>query len=313
MRFISELQIDEYIVEHYLCKRRETFKSKSGKNYLSLILQDKSGIIDAKVWELNNQIQSFEENDFIKIEGHVTIFKDTPQLNIKRIRKSSEGEYSPSDYIPTTDKDIDLLYSEVLEVIKSIQNTYIKQLLTNIFVNNADIKAKFMTHSAAKSMHHSYLGGLLEHTLSVVQICEFMATHYSFANRDILLCSALLHDLGKVFELSAFPDNDYTDDGQLLGHIMICSELIAKECEKIKGFPHKLESIIKHCILSHHGVYEYGSPKRPKVVEAFILQAADNLDAQLNIYNTAIYGDKTRNEWVGYNKVLGLNLRKTIF
>lgn len=313
MRFISELQVDEYVVEHYLCKRKETFKSKNGKNYLSLLLQDKTGTIDAKVWELNNSIQSFNENDFIKIEGSITTFKEALQLNIKRIRKSNEGEYFPNDYIPTTEKNIDELYIQLSDFIASIKNVYIKQLLSNIYIDNLTLKEVFKYHSAAKTMHHNYLGGLLEHTVSIAQMCDFMASHYTFADRDILIAVALLHDIGKVYELSPFPDNDYTDDGKLLGHIVIGTEIITAESSKIDGFPHELQSLLKHCLLSHHGIYEYGSPKRPKTIEAFILHAIDNLDAQLKIYQDAIFADKSHGNWVGYHKVLGLDLRKSNF
>lgn len=313
MRYISDLKQDENVIEHYLCKKKQTLKSRAGKNYLSLILQDKTGIINAKVWELNNQIQSFEENDFIKIDGTVLTYQNELQLTIKKIRRSQIGEYDPIDYIPTTDKNIEELFKRLINIINSLENVYIKTLLENIYIKNEDLKERFKVHSAAKSMHHSYMGGLLEHTVSICEICDFLSNHYPFANRDILICAAMLHDIGKIFELSPFPDNDYTDDGQLLGHITIGTELITYETSKIEGFPHQLKSLLKHCILAHHGEYEFGSPKRPKTIEAFILHCVDELDAKLKIYEDMIASDSTLGNWVGYHKMLARNIRNSNF
>ncbi|MDE6357505.1 MAG: HD domain-containing protein [Eubacteriales bacterium] len=313
MRYIADLKQDEAVVEHYLCKRKQTLKSRSGKSYLSLLLQDKTGTINAKVWELNNQIQSFEENDFIKIDATVLTYQNELQLNVRKIRRSQEGEYEPMNYIPSTDKNIEELFKEIVNIISSLENKHIKTLLENIYIKNDELRERFKVHSAAKSMHHNYMGGLLEHTLSISQICNFLASHYPFANRDILIASAMIHDIGKMFELSSFPDNDYTDDGQLLGHIVIGTELITAETAKIEGFPHQLKSLLKHSILSHHGEYEYGSPKRPKTVEAFILHCADELDAKIKMYEEAINADTTSGNWVGYHKMLARNIRKSNF
>lgn len=311
MQFINELKEGETIVCHYLCKRKQTLKSRANKSYLSLLLQDKTGTIDAKVWELNNSIQSFEENDFIKIDAMVLSYQNTLQLNIKKIRRSEEGEYNPMDYIPSTDKDVEEQFSQILNLISSIKNNYIKELVQNIFIKNNEISEEFKKHSAGKSMHHSYMGGLLEHTLYVAQICDFMAPRYKFVNRDILIASALLHDIGKIMELSEFPMNDYTDEGQLIGHIVMGAELITSESAKIKGFPVELKNLLKHCILSHHGEYEYGSPKRPKTIEAFILHCADDTDAKLKMYEEMIESDNTSGKWVGYNRRLERYIRKS--
>jgi len=313
MRYIEDLKDGENIVEHYLCKEKRLLKSRAGKSYLSLKLQDKTGIIDAKVWEMNNSIQSFEENDFIKIDGLIITYQNELQINIKKIRKSKEGEYNAMNYIPCTDKDISTLYGQLLEYINTLSNPYIKKLLENIFIKNTLISEKFKNHSAAKTMHHNYMGGLLEHTLSVVQICDFMSTRYKHINRDILVSTAMLHDIGKLIELSEFPINDYTDDGQLLGHIVIGVELITNEAAKIDGFPDKLKTLMKHSIASHHGEYEYGSPKRPKTIEAFILHCADNMDAKTKMYEDMISKNNTSSNWVGYNKMLNRNIRKSDF
>ncbi|HIW47870.1 MAG TPA: HD domain-containing protein, partial [Firmicutes bacterium] len=309
MRYINELREGESVVGHYLCKTKQTLKSRAGKSYYSLKLQDKTGTIDAKVWDLNRDIKSFEENDFIKIDGTVLIYNNEPQLNVRRIRKSMEGEYDPMDYIPSTEKDIDAMLKELLGYINTIQEPYIKALLEEIFYQNEEVKRCFRTHSAARTMHHSYLGGLVEHTLSVTQICDFMAGRYKKVNRDLLVATAMLHDVAKVKELSQFPTNEYTDAGQLLGHIVMGAEMVHEAAMKIPGFPKTLENLIKQSILSHHGEYEYGSPELPKTIEAFILHCADNMDAKTKAMEEAIAGKTNQGEWVGYQRIMQRNIR----
>ena len=311
MRYIEDFKEDESIIGHYLCKQRQSLKSRSGKTYLSLKLQDKTGLIDAKVWELSNDIQNFEENDFIKIDAVVVTYQNELQLRVNKLRRSMEGEFDKMNYIPTTDKDVDKLFVQLMDYIKALSNPYVKQLLENIFVNDSEINSLFKNHSAAKTMHHGYMGGLIEHTLSVVSICDFMSNKYKYVNRDILLAAAMLHDIGKVYELSEFPNNDYTDEGQLIGHIVIGAELITREASKIPNFPVRLKNLLKHCILSHHGEYEFGSPKRPKVIEAFILHCADNMDAKVQMFDEMIEKDNTQGNWMGYNKMLARFVSKS--
>lgn len=314
MKYINELRDGERIVEFYLCKQRQSNKSaKTGKNYLSLTLVDKTGMINGKVWDMTRDIQSFEEGDYIKIDATVQTFNNDLQLNIKKIRRALEGEYSEADYIPTTDKNVDELYTKLTDFISSIKNKYIKELLTNIFINDKSLAESFKKHTAAKAMHHNYMGGLIEHTISVTQLCDFMASHYEGVNRDILIASALLHDICKMRELSQFPNIDYTDDGELLGHIVMGSEFIGREADNIEGFPHQLKSLLQHCILAHHGEYEYGSPKLPRTIEAFILHCADDTDAKVKMYQTAINESTNTGVWAGYNKILARNIRKTEF
>ena len=304
MRYINELREGQSVIEHYLCKSRQSLKSRAGKTYLSLKLQDKTGMVDAKVWEMTNDIKAFEENEFIKIDATVVTYQNDIQLNVKRIRRSLEGEYDPADYIPCTEKNIEEMYQKLMSYIKTIQNPYIKKLLEEIFYHNDTVSKHLKTHSAAKSIHHSYMGGLLEHTLSVTEICDFVAPRYQFVNRDILIASAMLHDIGKIIELSEFPENDYTDEGQLLGHLMIGAELIKETASHIEGFPKQIENLLKHCMISHHGEYEYGSPKLPKTIEAFILHSADNLDAKTKVIEEMIQNNTNQGSWVGYQKML---------
>jgi len=313
MHYIEDFKENDRIIDHFLCKQKQSLKTRTGKTYLSLRLQDKTGVIDGKVWEMNNDIQSFEENDFIKIDGVVLTYQNDLQIKINRIRRSNPGDYDPADYIPRTEKDIDALYKILLETINSINNYYIRLLMENIFIYNKELAAAFQSRSAAKSLHHSFLGGLIEHTVSVTQICDFLSTRYKYVNRDLLVSTAMLHDLGKIFELSPFPDNDYTDDGQLLGHIVICSELVSREADKIPDFPPRLRSLIQHSILAHHGEYEYGSPKQPKTIEAFILHCADNMDAKIEMFEEALAEENLKGKWSGYVKSLSRNITHSEF
>lgn len=199
-------------------------------------------MLDGKVWDLNNEIKRFEENDFIKIDGTVLIYNNEPQINIRRIRKSLEGEYDPMDYIPSTEKNTDEMYKKLMGYINTINDKYIKRLLVEIFENNKEVKENLQKTFCCKNASPWIFRRTFEHTLSVTEICDFMSGRYKRVNRDILVCCAMLHDIGKIFELSQFPVNEYTDDGQLLGHIIIGYEMVHDAAEKIEGFPKELES-----------------------------------------------------------------------
>ena len=310
MRYIKDLQENERIIDHYLCRKKESRESRVGKTFLSLKLQDKTGTVDAKVWELSSDIGPFEEGDVIKVDALVGSYQNELQVKILKLRRSSEGEYKISDYIPTTEKDIGKMYARVKELIDSVSTPCIKALLENIIVTDSTRAEMFRSHSAAMHMHHGYRGGLLEHTLSVTEIALFLGERYKYINMDILLAGALLHDIGKIYELSPLPQNMYTDDGQMLGHIILAVEMISAEIAKIKGFPHELASLIKHCIISHHGEYEFGSPKLPSTPEAMLLHFADNVDAKLTTFGELIDNDATPGLWTTYQKSLGRYVRK---
>ncbi len=310
MRYINELREDEHLVGHFLCKEKQSLKSKAGKTYFSLKLQDKTGTLNAKVWDLNKDIQSFEQNDYIKIDAVILSYQNELQAKVSKIRRSQEGEYDPADYIPATDKNINIMYDQLLSIIDSISDKYLNRLLKIILIENKNINEKIKTHSAAKSMHHSYLGGLIEHIVSVTETCDFLAPRYKHVNRDLLLSGAILHDIGKIYELSTFPENDYTDEGQLLGHIIIGIELINDAKNQIEKFPDELCNLLKHLVLSHHGELEFGSPKKPATIEAYILHCADALDAKIKMYEDSISNDSNKGKWVGYNKVLSTNIRR---
>ena len=311
MRYVNELREGEMVSEIYLCKSKQSLKTKAGKSYYSLILQDKTGTLDGKIWDLTSGIDHFEEMNYIKVEGQVTQYQGVNQLNIRRVRVAMEGEYVPSDYMPCTDKDVSKMYQDLLALIGKVENTYLKKLLQMFFVDDVEFLEKFKNHSAAKKVHHGFIGGLLEHTLSVTKLCEFYSMQYPVLNKDLLLTAAMFHDIGKVKELSAFPENDYTDEGQLLGHIIIGTMMLDEKIRQIPNFPKTLENELKHCILAHHGEYEYGSPKKPAIVEALALNMADNTDAKMQTFKELLQGDKENEVWLGFQRLFDSNMRKT--
>jgi 3'-5' exoribonuclease len=312
MKYIGSLREGEHISEVYLCKHKQSALTKSGKPYDNVTLQDKTGTLDAKIWDPGSVgIEEFEALDYVAVTGDVTSFQGNLQMSIKRLRKVHEGEYNPGDYLPVSDKDIDEMYAELLGIIGTVQNTYLSKLLHNFF-DDEEFAARFKFHSAAKSVHHGFVGGLLEHTLSVTKNCDYFSQNYPFLNRDLLLTAAMFHDVGKLRELSVFPENDYTDEGQLLGHIMIGAEWVGEEIRKIDGFPVVLANELKHCILAHHGELEFGSPKKPALVEALALSFADNVDAKLETFRELLAGVPEKNlAWQGFNRLLETNVRRT--
>lgn len=311
MRYINELREGDNVAEIYLCKVKNIAKTKAGKTYYSMILQDKTGSIDTKIWELNNGIDNFEQMDYVRIDGNVTSFQGSLQLNVRRLRRAKEGEYAPENYIPCTDKDIDEMYKELSNYVNHVQNIYLRQLLVAFF-GDKEFAARFKVHSAAKRVHHGFMGGLLEHTLSVVKLCDFYCTRYPVLNKDLLITAALCHDIGKLTELSSFPENDYTDEGQLIGHIVKGTMMIHEKIVGIAGFPEKLANELEHCILAHHGELEYGSPKKPALIEAVALNFADNTDAKLQSFMEALEEENHQSgEWRGFNRLFDSNIRET--
>ncbi len=313
MRYIETLREGERICDVYLVKSKASALTKSGKPYDNVILQDKTGTLDAKIWDpASVGIEEFEAMDYIEIHGDINSFQGKLQCSIKRARKVSEGEYDPRDYIPVSEKNIDEMYQELLDIIAAVKNPYLSQLL-HTFFDDADFAKRFKFHSAAKSVHHGFAGGLLEHTLSVTRNCEYFVAAYPILNHDLLITASVFHDIGKLRELSVFPENDYTDEGQLLGHIVIGTEWIGEEIRKIDGFPVVLANELKHCILAHHGELEFGSPKKPALIEALALSFADNLDAKLETFKEAVNAAPENSaQWQGFNRLLDSNIRRTI-
>lgn len=310
MRYIAELREGEMISETYLCKQKQALKTKAGKNYYSLLLQDKTGILDAKIWDLGAGIDHFEQMEYIHVDGQVISFQGSPQLNIKRLRRSQEGEYDPADFMPMTERNIDEMYHELISLAGKVRDPFMRALVSSFFIEDKEFAAAFCRHSAAKTVHHGFIGGLLEHTLGVMRLCDYMADRYPVLNRDLLLASALFHDIGKLKELSYFPENDYTDEGQLLGHIYMGAEMVSERIRRIPDFPQKMANEVIHCILAHHGELEYGSPKKPALAEALALNLADNTDAKLQTM-TELLRSSDEKGWLGYQKLFDSNVRRT--
>ena len=312
MRYIEMFREGMHVSDVYLCKTKQIALTKNGKEYGSVTLQDKTGVIDGKIWDLGSPgIGEFSAMDYIYIDADVTMFQGAFQLNIKRVRKADEDEYYPGDYLPVTSKDVNAMVRELGQYITTIKNEHLRKLAAGYFVNDQKFMKAFCSHSAAKSVHHGFVGGLLEHTLSVVKMCDFFCKQYPNLNRDLLLTAAMFHDIGKVKELSSFPENDYTDEGQLIGHIIIGAQMVQEGAAKIAGFPKKLENELVHCVLAHHGELEYGSPKKPALIEAMALNLADNADAKLETMTEILRGAGDNNGWLGYNRFMESNIRKT--
>ena len=310
MRYLNEVKEGEKVKEIYLCKKVSSAQTKAGKTYWNVTLQDKTGTVDGKVWDPDSPgIDDFFDRDYIWVVGEVTIFNGMKQMNIRQARKAGEGEYEPGDYLPCTEKNTEEMYAALLGLIDAVKTPYFNNLL-NAFFKDEEFKRTFSFHSAAKSVHHGFVGGLLEHTLSVAQICDFFGKHYDYLDHDLLVTAAILHDIGKLKELSPYPDNDYTDDGQLLGHIVMGAEMVREQIRSIPDFPKVRESELIHCILAHHGELEFGSPKKPAIAEAVALSFADNADAKIETMKEALNTNQA-GEWQGYNKFMESNIRRT--
>ena len=315
MKYIDTFREGMHIADVYLCKNKQIAMTKNGKEYGNLVLQDKTGTIDAKIWDLGSPgVVDFETMDYVHVEADITLFQNSNQMNIRRIRRAQEGEYVEADYLPVSKKNIKEMYEELLGCIGTVKNPYLQKLLSIYFVDSPAFAKAFQFHSAAKSVHHGFVGGLLEHTLSVAKMCDYYSSCYPQLNRDLLLTAAIFHDIGKTKELSRFPENDYTDDGQLLGHIIIGTEMVGKGIRAIPGFPEVLAVELKHCILAHHGELEYGSPQKPALLEALALNFADNTDAKMETMIEALNAGNPGSDnkgWLGYNRLLETNIRKT--
>ena len=314
MLYITQFVNGQRVQETYLVRKINVGKTKAGKDYWNVVLSDSTGTIDGKIWNpAEPSIGNFDELDYIAVSGDIQEYKGELQMIIHSASKVDPSMVDQADYMPSTKKNINRMFGEVLELINSVTTPYFKELLLS-FYDDPFLATEFQKHSAAKTVHHSFVGGLLEHTLSVTKLCDHFAQHYHNLNRDLLVTAALLHDAGKIFELNDFPANDYTDEGQLLGHIYIGAHLVENRCDKIEGFPVVRKNELIHCILAHHGELEFGSPKKPALAEAIALSFADNLDAKMETFfeaTTSHAVDGNYYHWIGFNKFLDSNIRKT--
>ena len=313
MKYIEDLKVGDAVTETYLCKEKRSGTTKNGADYFLVTLQDKTGVLEGNIWDVNSPgINEFDKKDYVEVSGVIKEYKGKNQINITSLRVVDVNSVNVENYIPTTDKDVDEMYGELLDIIGTIKAPYMKKLLEMHFVNDEIFIKKFRYHSAAKSVHHGFAGGLLEHTLSVTKTCDFIAKQYDYLDRDLLLTAAIFHDVGKLAELSPYPENDYTDAGQMLGHIVIGYNMLSNSIRKIDDFPKVKRNELLHCILAHHGEYEYGSPKKPSIAEAIALNFADDMDAKLETMKEVMSKVKGNDiSWQGFNYLFDSNIRKT--
>ena len=302
--FVSDLEPNQNITTTFLVKDKEVRTAKNGNSYLSLTLGDKSGSLDAKMWDNVAEVEpTFGRDDFVKVRGQVRLFNNKQQLTIHRIRRCQESEVDLGDYLPRTTRDVERMFGDLLAQVSRIGNPHLKKLLENL-LNDSEFAARFKQAPAAKSLHHAWLGGLLEHTLSLCRLCQGMAEHYPELDLDLLLTGAVLHDIGKTEELSYSRSFAYTTEGQLLGHMILELDLINRKMAEIEDFPPRLKTLVQHLIISHHGEYEFGSPKLPMFPESLVLHFLDNLDSKLTSMLDLIAGDTSADpEWTAYNRM----------
>jgi len=302
--FVKDIKDRDHVSEVFLVKEKIIAMAKNGKPYLTIRLMDKSGEVDAKVWDNADQVaEQFERNDFLAITAKASVYLGKMQLIISGLKRMAEEEVRLADFLPETESDIQEMEEKLHALVATMENEWLRRLLQSFF-SEQRFMAQYRMAPAAKGMHHVYLGGLLEHSLAVAALVDAMMPLYHGLDRDLLIAGALLHDVGKVREMTYSRSFDYSDEGKLLGHITIGVEMVHERIMSVPGFPPELGMLLKHMLLSHHGQYEYGSPKRPKTVEATVLSYLDDLDSKINGIRTHIRreGEPSGN-WTSYHRL----------
>ncbi|MBI5235087.1 MAG: HD domain-containing protein [Deltaproteobacteria bacterium] len=302
---IKEIKERDQVAGLYLVARKDMGLSKTGKAYVNLRLMDSTGSVEARIWDNADALAAlFQKDDVVSIKGYAVAYQGGIQLNVNSISAAPEGSYSVREFLPASTRAPEEMMADLDAVIAGVGNPQIRALLEAIFTD-ADVRARFQTAPAAKVMHHPYLGGLLEHVLSICGLASKVGSHYGKGvDVDLLICGAILHDIGKIYELTYSKSFDYTDEGRLLGHITLGIALIDDKVKGIEKFDPALLVLIKHMILSHHGHLEFGSPKRPKTTEALILYYLDDLDAKVNaIESLKRDAHEAENRWTGYQRI----------
>jgi len=280
---VKELKADTEITSCFIIRNKQVFQKKNGEPYLRLTFGDKTGEIQAFMWDNLPKLEEIRTDDIFKVKGRVNNYQGKLQITIQKLEKTDFDEIDPSEFLPVGTQDPNLLLFYLEKMMGSIKNKDLSDLL-NLFFKEEEFLKDFSTYPAGKTLHHPFLGGLLEHTVSVVKICENLAFLYDFLDCDLLITSAFLHDIGKIRELKISRSINYSDEGKLLGHIILGIEIIDEKIRSLPDFPQELANQLKHIILSHHGEYEYGSPKRPMTLESLVLHYADNIDAKVNSF-----------------------------
>ena len=305
---------NQTVTSNFVVASKHIKNKKNGEFYLSLILADRSGQLQANMWDnVADFLHAFEQDNFIKVKGLVQKYNGRWQLTIHKLRKLGNQEIEYADYLPKTSKDIEQLWRTVVEYVDGFQDPWLKRLLQD-FMGDEAIATAYKNAPAAKTLHHAYIGGLLDHVVSLFTLCDLAARNYPQINRDLLLTGAFLHDIGKIHELAYQRSISYTTSGQLLGHMIIELEMLHEKLARIEGFPAELKILIEHLIISHHGQYEFGSPKLPMFPEALMLHYLDDLDSKMESMRAQFEREADlESAWTGYNPSLArplLNTRK---
>lgn len=303
---------NKVITSSFVVVAKQIKPKKTGEPYLALTLGDRSGQIEAKMWDnVDDVLEAFEQDDFIKVKGLINKYKQRFQLTIHKLRKLGETEIEFADYLPKTTKNIDELWLTLAEFVATFQNPHLKALV-QAFMADSEIATAYRNAPAAKTLHHAYIGGLLDHVVSLCRSCDLVCRNYPRINRDLLLTGAFLHDIGKIHELTYNRSFSYTDKGQLLGHMVIELEMLQAKLALLPDFPDELKLMVEHLIISHHGQYQFGSPKLPMFPEALMLHYLDDLDSKMEAMRAQFEREATLdNPWTGYNPSLGRPLLNT--
>ena len=290
--YVNELEPNKLITTSFLVHSKEIRQKKSGEFYLSLLLADRTGELDAKMWDnVSDVIDAFDRDDFVRVKGLVQIFHNRPQMTIHKMRRMDDSEIDFADYFPSSRRDQGEMWLELRGIVAGIGNVHLKGLLEAL-LDDDDIARRYRRAPAAKQIHHAFLGGLIEHVLSVCGLAKMAAAHYSFVDCDLLLTGVILHDIGKIFELNYERGFSYSSEGQLLGHIQIGLRMVAEKLRQLPDFPPSLRTLVEHMILSHHGKLEFGSPKVPQFPEALLLHYLDDLDSKMECMRALLENDR---------------------
>jgi 3'-5' exoribonuclease len=299
-------QENKVIISSFVVVSKQVKPKKTGEPYLALILGDRSGQIEAKMWDnVEDALDAFQQDDYLKVKGLINKYRNRFQLTIHKLRRLEEAEVDFSDYLPKTTKDIGELWRTLAEFVATVQSPHLRSLL-EMFMADPEIGEAYRSAPAAKTLHHAYIGGLLDHVVSLFRSCDLLCRNYPQVNRDLLLTGAFLHDIGKIHELTYYRTFSYTTRGQLLGHMVIELEMLQSKIARIPEFPEELKTLIEHLIISHHGEYEFGSPKLPMFPEALMLHYLDDLDSKMESMRAHFEREADSDSaWTGYNSSLG--------
>ncbi|HEY1421830.1 MAG TPA: HD domain-containing protein [Candidatus Acidoferrum sp.] len=302
--FVSDMTSEQQVTAFFLVHAKEIRNTREGKSYLRMELGDRTGTLEARMWtQFEALVQEIARDDFVKVEGRLELYREKPQLSLLKMRKAKPEEIELADYLPHTKEDVEKMYAQLLGYAREIGNPWLQQLVLSI-VDDPAIAVRYKKAPAAKVMHHAYLGGLLEHVVGLCGLAKQIAAHYSELDVDLLLTAAILHDVGKLDELCYTRAIGYTAEGQLLGHIVMELETVLRAIDKIPGFPAELKTVVQHLLISHHGQYEFGSPKLPMIREALAFHYMDDLDSKMAAARAALGSESGDDEWSAYSGAL---------